>query len=108
MKWEICEQLVFDFLKRKSGHTKNAKSNGNQFWLFNNKIAEFRENELFVCDGNYKHTQSTARYLNAMDAHITLKKGQFYKNKVMWDGEWIKVYETPVGILEQNRKSLFN
>lgn len=108
MKWEICEQLVFDYLKHKKGHTKNAKTDGCGFWLFNNKIAEFKLGNLFICDGKYKHTASTARYLNAMGANITLKKKQFYKDGIKWDGSWISINEDPITMEQEEKTSLFN
>ena len=100
MKDNLCMEVVDKFLQRKAGKRLNVKTDGSNFWLFDNLIAKYVNEKLWICDGNYRHTASTARYLNQMGASISLKKGQFYKNGIKWDGQWCPINHIP----EENKQ----
>lgn len=106
MKYNLNKEVVEAFLQQKSKKHGNVESTGLEFYLFGNCIAKHKKMGLYISDGNYEHTASTQRYLNEIGATITLKKNQFYKDGVLWDGKEIKLSEVPVEIKE--KQSLFD
>jgi len=101
--------VIQTFLKgiAQSKRITNTETDGIHLWLFGNKIAEWRGHEIYISDGGYRHSVTTQDRLNMLGAGITLKKGQFYKNGVLWSGQWIKLDSIPE-IKEKQKESLWS
>ena len=104
------QPVIEAFLKGNNKKISNTESLDNRLYLFGNCIAKIDLNgDLWISDGGYNHTVTTQDRLNMLGGGIRMKKGQFYKNGVIWDGSWIKLGETPTPpIIITERTSVFN
>lgn len=100
------EPVINAFLTGKSKKISNTETNGSELWLFGNKIAKKGVDGIFISDGGYAHTSTTQDRLNMLGAKISLKKRQFYKDGVKWNGSWINIKDAPI-IKKEEKTSLF-
>lgn len=96
---EVCRAFLGIYKYKKSNsEVKLIKNNylvtvEVRLLLFGNIIAkrDLVNNETLVCDGGYK-TRTTKERLNGLpNVHIHQVKGNWYLNKVYWEGEWTKI-----------------
>ena len=95
---KITQQAVNAFENNKDFKNGNTSVKRGDYFLHDNKIAEFES--LFLKDGNRNinitlagwNTNTTRERLNGLDGvRVTTKQGQAYLNGVKWDGEWVTV-----------------
>lgn len=99
--------VIEAFLEGKVKKISNTETDGSNLYLFGNCIAKRGvDGNIFISDGGYNHTITTASRLNILGAKITLRKGQFYKDGVEWSGKWTNINETPC-IKKEQEKQLF-
>lgn len=79
------------FLNRGRKTMSNTHTDGQGLYLFGNKIAEWREDGLYVSNAGW-FTRTTKERLNALGLNIYQEKFEWYLNGVKWDGNWIKVF----------------
>jgi hypothetical protein len=102
------EPVINAFLSGKSKKISNTETDGSNLWLFGNCIAKKGVDGIFICDGSYKHTQTTQDRLNMLGAGVTFIKGQFYIKGIKWNGSWLKLHEAPENQeIKEQRKSIF-
>jgi len=69
----------------------NGLTDGRNLYLFGNKIAEHREDGLYITNCGWE-SRTTKNWLNGLpDINVCQRKKQWYLNGELWDGQWIKV-----------------
>ena len=92
---EVTRQVTSAFLQGEAKKVDNTQTDGRSLWLFFNKIAEHREDGLYVSNCGYK-TRTTAERLRALpNVSLVSKKGKWILNGEEWDGEWRRVNTNP-------------
>lgn len=87
----ITERIVSAFLRDENLKIDNTRTNGRAIWLWENKIAEFREDGLWITNAGWPSTTTKERLNGIPDVSIVQKKGQWYLNGHAWDGSWVHV-----------------
>lgn len=82
---EVCGAFLLGNRKSNS----NTMTDGESLFLHGNKIAEHREDGVYITTGGW-NTVTTRERLNYF-ANVNVRKGQLYVNGKPWDGDWIKV-----------------
>jgi hypothetical protein len=94
----VHEKIGMAFNAGKPKKLKNYESTGTNLYYHGNKIAEWREDGLYISNGGYggNHgetgsvtTRDRLRSLNGVN--LEQRKFQWYLNGEVWNGEWIKV-----------------
>ena len=82
------------FLMGETKQVSNTMTDGSALYLFDNKIAEWRGDELWITNCGWQ-TMTTMERLNGIGVtagfRIFQKKKKWYLNGEEWDGEWTKV-----------------
>lgn len=92
---QVTKQVTDAFLSGRAKKVTNTHTDGRSLWLFSNKIAEHREDGLYVSNCGYK-TKTTAERLRALpNVNLTTKRGEWYLNGEVWQGEWRRVNSNP-------------
>lgn len=90
---QITERICTAFEQRRTLKIDNSETNGNSLWLFGNKIAEWREDGIWITDAGWK-TKNTKERLNGLTGvSISQRAGSWYINGNLWQGEWTSVNE---------------
>ena len=85
---KVTAQLVGYFLARKAGSAGNSHSDGDAMYLHGNKIAEFRDDRLWITNAGWS-TNTTKERLNGLPGvHVQQKNFAWYLNDKPWDGSW--------------------
>ncbi len=95
-------EAVKSFIKGQAKKTPNTVSTGKELFLFGNKIAEYREDGLYISNGGYTvytrngneivASSTTKTRLNDLPfVSVGQAKGVIYLNGKEWNGEWIKI-----------------
>jgi hypothetical protein len=88
---QVTEQIVSAFLRNETRKVGQTRTDGVSIWLWENKIAEFRENGLWITNAGWPSNTTKERLNGIPDVQIVQKKGQWYLNGHAWDGEWVHV-----------------
>lgn len=79
------------FLNREAHKSGQSRTDGKTLWLYDNAIAEWRGNSLWITNAGWD-TKTTKERLNALpNVNIVQRNFQWYLNGKAWNGEWIKV-----------------
>jgi hypothetical protein len=81
------------FVQGQAKKISNTHTDGQSLWLFDNKIAEHREDGMYITNAGWKSRTTKERLNGLPDVSIFQKKGEWYLNGNMWDGGWIRVNE---------------
>ena len=89
---KITEQAALAFLRRENFKLSNTevKVDGStvRMYLFGRLIAQKTPLATTISDGGYGQSNTTKERLNGLsNVHITQKKGYWYLNGKLWDGE---------------------
>ena len=88
---KITREIARAFQNREAKTIGNSRTDGNSLYLFNNKIAEYREGELWITDAGWM-TATTKERLNGLGGvYIRQFRGNWYLSEALWDGRWICV-----------------
>lgn len=91
----ITSKITEAFLSGQPKKISNTNTDGRSLWLFDNKIAEHREDGLYVSNAGW-FSRTTKERLSALpNVRIFQKKGKWYLNGEEWDGNWAKVTNVP-------------
>ena len=74
---KITRQSAISFLNRKSFKKSNMVCDGNSLYLYNNKIAEHRNDGIYISNAGWD-TKTTKERLNALGASIYQKNFTWY------------------------------
>lgn len=88
---KITDKVVGAFNSKQKKNLGNTVSTGEALYLHGNRIAEWRNNELWITNAGWP-TVTTKERLNAIfGVSIYQKDYQWYLNGQPWDGEWVKI-----------------
>jgi len=88
---KITKTIVSAFLNKESRHLNNTRTDGTALFLYGNKIAEHKEDGLYITTAGWK-TNTTKDRLNALpNVDIFQKDYQWFLNGERWNGELTKV-----------------
>lgn len=88
---KITIEISRAFRNREVKTIGNSRTDGNALFLFNNRIAEYRDGSLWITNAGWDSTTTKER-LNGLDGvRIHQSRGQWYLNGIEWDGSWVEV-----------------
>lgn len=88
---QITRQIVRAFENRTSLRISNTRTDGQSLWLFGNKIAEWRDNGLWICNAGWKSVTTKERLNGLTGVNIQQVRGIWFLNENEWDGTWVNV-----------------
>lgn len=88
---KITEEISRAFNNGNKLKISNTETDGLAIYLFGHKIAEKREDGLYITLAGW-NTNTTRERLNGLDGvRVNTKQGQAFLNGKEWGGEWIKI-----------------
>ena len=108
-----AEKVIKAFLNKEAKREKNTESTGTHLYLFDNCIAKWINNDLYISNGGYITNKgvvlsnTTKDRLSKLGARVQQVKGKIYLNGSLWDGSWIKIKDVPKQERE-TKSSLFS
>lgn len=88
---KITREIARAFQNREAKTIGNSRTDGNALYLFNNKIAEYREGELWITNAGW-NSMTTKERLNGLGGvYIQQVRGAWLLSGIEWDGSWIEV-----------------
>ena len=81
---------VNSFLARRPLTVGNLRSDGDNLFLFGNKIARWDGPRLSVTTAGW-NTVTTRKYLKAVGAHIYQRNGELHLDGQEWSGHWTTI-----------------
>lgn len=92
---KITEQICLAFERGEVKRISNSFTDGMRLYLFDNLIAEHREDGLYITNAGWQ-TKTTKERLNGLSGvYINQSKKKWYLNGEEWDGEWTRVNTNP-------------
>lgn len=90
---QITEKICTAFEQRRTLKIDNSKTDGTSLWLFGNKIAEWREGEIWISNAGWQSKTTKERLNGLTGVRIQQRAGSWYLNGNFWQGEWTSVNE---------------
>ena len=88
---KITREISRAFQNREAKTIGNSRTDGNALFLYDNKIAEYRNGSLWITNAGWD-SATTKERLNGLDGvRIHQVRGRWYLNDIEWGGEWVKV-----------------
>lgn len=88
----VAMPAIRAFLQQKAGGSGNTKSYGTVLRLFDNAIAKWDGDDLYISHQGYPTVTTKDRLNGLPNVNIVQRQGQWYLNGNLWNGDWIKVY----------------
>jgi hypothetical protein len=89
---QITAEITRAFEERRSLKIDNSRTDGDCLWLFENKIAEWRGNNLWITDAGWD-SKTTKERLNGLNGvSVRQERGVWFLNGREWNGEWTNVW----------------
>lgn len=106
---KITSTIANSFIEGKAKKMSNTHTDGQSLWLFNNKIAEHRQDGMYISNAGW-NSKTTKVRLNALpEVSICQKKGVWFLNGNAWNGDWIKINSnTPPSVDKDKIKNIFD
>lgn len=90
---KITREVVGAFVNKRSACIDNTNSDGQSLRLHGNKIAEYRQDGMYITTCGWE-TKTTLERLNGIpNVDVCIHKGHLFLNGTLWDGDWVKVAE---------------
>lgn len=89
----VTEKICRAFEERRTLRIDNSETDGTGLWLFGNKIAEWREDGMWISNAGWKSKTTKERLNGLTGVSIVQRAGSWYINGNYWDGEWTSVNE---------------
>ena len=89
----ITERICTAFEQRIAKKIDNSETDGTSLWLFGNKIAEWREDGIWITNAGWQSKTTKERLNGLTGVSIVQKNGNWYINGNFWGGEWTSVNE---------------
>jgi hypothetical protein len=87
----ITSEICYAFERRHALRIDNSRTDGNALYLFDNKIAEFRDGELWITNAGWQSKTTKERLNGLRGVRVVQERGQWYLNGIPWSGEWVQV-----------------
>jgi hypothetical protein len=91
----ITSNISNAFLRGEAKRISNSYTDGKSLYLFDNKIAEHRDDGMYITNCGWESKTTKERLNGLPDVRINQFKKKWYLNGEVWDGEWIKVNDNP-------------
>ena len=91
MRGKTYFEVIQAFLRKSRKKVANTHTENGKLYLFNNLIAEFRGNDLYITDAGQSTVTTKARLNMLPNVNIKQISGTWYLNGIIWDGKWIKI-----------------
>jgi len=88
---QITRDIVQAFESRNSLRIDNSRTDGRSLWLFNNQIAEWRWDGLWISNAGWKSKTTKERLNGLSGVNIYQLRGIWFLNDRIWDGGWVNV-----------------
>lgn len=106
---ETTSELTSAFMNGKSKKMSNTKTDGRALYLCENKIAEHRQDGLYITNAGWTSRVTKERLNGLPNVSISQVKGKWHLNGNLWDGDWIKVSDgAPPPYDEVKAKKVFD
>jgi hypothetical protein len=102
---QITRDIVQAFESRNELRIDNSRTDGQSLWLFNNRIADWRADGLWITNSGWTSATTKERLNGLRGVHIQQVRGNWFLNGRAWDGEWINVDAWNDGITYVNEAS---
>lgn len=90
---QITIEVTNAFEQRRVFKKGNSRTDGTAMYLFNNKIAEWRSDGLWITNAGWSSSTTKERLNGLMGVHVQQRAGNWYLNGRYWDGSWTNVDE---------------
>lgn len=88
---KITAEITRAFEGRYALKIDNSRTDGQSLWLFDNRIAEWRGDGLWISNAGWQ-SKTTKERLNGLSrVSISQRSGTWYLNDREWDGSWVNV-----------------
>ena len=88
---QITQKIVHAFNGRYALKIDNSRTDGHTLWLFDNRIAEWRSDGLWISNAGW-NSKTTKERLNGLSGvRIQQVRGNWFLNGRLWDGGWVNV-----------------
>jgi hypothetical protein len=91
MPRKTIRPVIDAFNRRQRAGITNTTSTGDALYLFGNKIAEYREDGLWITDAGWNTTTTRDRLNGLPNVSVNNKNFQLYLNGKEWDGSWVRI-----------------
>lgn len=88
---QITRDIVRAFNRGLTLKIDNSRTDGTSLWLFDNKIAEFRNDELWISNAGWTSATTKERLNGLSGVNIVQRRGTWFLNGREWDGRWVNV-----------------
>lgn len=106
---KVTQSITSAFVEGKPKKSPNTYTDGLSLWLFNNKIAEHREDGMYITNAGWKSRTTKERLNGLPNVSISQKKGEWYLNNNIWDGDWIKINSDAPPLVDKDKiKNVFD
>ena len=87
----ITKEVVGAFVNHKAKSVSNTSTDGTALFLHGNRIAEWRDDGLWITNAGWKSLTTKERLQALPGVSLCQKAGVWYLNGKPWNGSWIKV-----------------
>lgn len=88
---QITRDIVRAFGNRQTLKIDNSRTDGTSLWLFNNKIAEWRSDGLWITNAGWDSRTTKERLNGLSGVQIQQVRGNWFLNGRRWSGGWVNV-----------------
>lgn len=87
----ITQRIIHAFEGRYELKIDNSRTDGVTLWLFENKIAKWRWDGLWISNGGWNSKATKERLNGLTGVNIRVQRGVWFLNDRVWDGRWVHV-----------------
>jgi hypothetical protein len=89
---QITRDVCNAFQYRQSFKSGNTRTDGRSMWLHGNKIAEWRDDGLWISNAGWSSNTTKERLNGLSGVSVQQRNFTWFLNGVEWSGEWINVH----------------
>lgn len=87
---KITAEITASFLSKQRRTIGNTHTDGQALFLHGNKIAEWRNSDLWVTNAGWFSSTTKGRLNGLPNVSVHQKQGVWYLNNLPWDGGWCR------------------
>ena len=88
---QITQKIAEAFHNRQALKIDNTHTDGTSLWLFNNKIAQWGPDGLYITTAGWNSKTTRERLNGLLGVGVYSSRGQLLLNGHPWNGSWINV-----------------